>query len=122
MLILNFKLPFSGFQYDKHAGIFASAESSTAFTKVQHSNFHRRFKCNFCSYSTNIKCNIKAHSLVHSGERPHKCEVCHQSFTQLQNLKRHMMLHTGEKPYVCNVCNESFRQARSLKLHMSKHL
>ena len=114
---------FLGFLCDN----FESAFSSVAvLTTPKNSHLSegspKRFRCDLCPYSTNIKCNIKTHYLVHSGERPHKCKVCNQGFTQLNALKHHMFIHTGEKPYLCNVCHVSFRQPGPLKLHMTKHL
>lgn len=120
--MFNFKLHFLGFQCDNYH-LFKSAEALSSPSRVdQNEDSVRRFKCNFCPYSTNIKCNIKNHSMVHSGERPHKCEVCSRSFNRLHVLKTHMLIHTGEKPYLCNVCNMSFRHACNLRVHMHKHL
>ena len=119
---INVKLPFSGFQCDEHQKDMKSVQPLTAPTKTVCSRAsRRRFMCSLCSYSTNFKCALKNHFLVHSGERPHKCEVCYQSFTLLHSLRRHMLIHTGEKPYSCNVCNMSFRQTSNLKMHMRKH-
>lgn len=109
-------------QSDDYESVFTSTEAFSHHRTLHSKDFLKRFKCNLCPYSTNIKSNIKTHSFVHSGERPYKCKVCDKGFTQSQSLKRHMLLHTGEKPFLCNVCNMSFRQAESLKVHMHKHI
>lgn len=124
MIKINFKLPFSGLQYDNCQSAFMSVKDLTSHIRTDcNEDSLKRFKCYLCPYSTNHKSHINSHSLVHSGERPHVCEVCHRGFALPKNLRRHMLLHTGEKPYSCSVCNTSFRHAQSLKLHMiTKHL
>lgn len=77
----------------------------------------RRFKCDFCPYSSNHKGHMRRHYLVHSGECPHKCEICNRGFARTDGLRRHMLSHTAQKSHLCNLCNiVVFRLARSLKL------
>lgn len=123
LFMINFKLLFSGFQCNKYQSAVMSAEALTLQNRTHcKEDFLRLYKCNICSYSTDIKTNIKQHSFVHSGERPYKCEVCSRGFTQLHVLKSHMLIHTGEKPHTCNICKRSFRHASSLSVHMHTHL
>ncbi|CAL1301211.1 unnamed protein product [Larinioides sclopetarius] len=51
------------------------------------------YYCLQCSYNTPYKWNMKAHKLIHSGERPFVCNVCKKSFNRKGNLKTHLMVH-----------------------------
>lgn len=55
-----------------------------------------RFKCLNCSYSTNVKTNLKNHLLTHSKERPYKCDICGIGYIQKKNLLNHKRHHENE--------------------------
>ncbi|KFM57182.1 Zinc finger and BTB domain-containing protein 46, partial [Stegodyphus mimosarum] len=64
----------------------------TAYSAIP-SPVHRRFKCSFCPYCTDISTNLKNHILTHTGERKYRCDVCGMRFTLKHHLKKHTQLH-----------------------------
>ncbi|XP_031620462.1 zinc finger and SCAN domain-containing protein 21-like [Contarinia nasturtii] len=70
----------------------------------------KRFKCEFCEYSSNYKGNLNKHTRTHTGEKPYRCDICHKKFTRMEQLKKHKATHTEQVPFHCRGCFQGFSQ------------
>ena len=54
--------------------------------------------------------------------RPYVCDLCGKRFAQHGNIRAHKIVHTGEKPFSCLLdnCNKRFSQLGNLKSHQNK--
>ena len=76
------------------------------------------FNCEYCSYSTHLKGNLKTHVRKHTGEKPFTCDYCNLSFSDRSNFNTHRRIHTCDKPHKCSFCSYSANRKDALKMHM----
>lgn len=57
------------------------------------------------------------------GNVQYRCEVCRKLFNKNYNLRAHSRLHTGERPFKCTApgCEKSFLWKSSLTSHLAAH-
>ncbi|CAL1301204.1 unnamed protein product [Larinioides sclopetarius] len=106
------------------------------------------FRCPHCTYSSNLKGNLKKHMLIHTGERQFECKflnfsagfvqqiafpatntktsvyhchLCAYASPHKSNLKTHMLVHTKERQFVCVHCKKAFTTKGNLKMHARIH-
>ncbi|CAH1780352.1 unnamed protein product [Owenia fusiformis] len=81
----------------------------------------RSLRCGICHKYFNFQSDLKRHSQVHSGFKPHCCTYCSKRFLKSSDLKRHVRTHTGEKPYPCLICSRPFANSYDLTKHTRVH-
>ena len=81
--------------------------------------------CNFCTYKTKKRANLRRHLKIHTGEGPdgdkrktENCHLCNYKTVRVADLKRHLTTHTGERPFECQLCSKSFKRREELKYHL----
>lgn len=105
----------------------------------------RPFPCTICSKCFFTACDLKRHSVSHTGlnifivlkthaskitiwfyirtgERPYTCVQCKKSFSQTSSLDRHKRaVHQRIGSHACSQCKKRFTTALSLKQHLIIH-
>ncbi|GIY73336.1 hypothetical protein CEXT_669521 [Caerostris extrusa] len=101
----------------------SSAEcSSSALSSSKKSRDQgKKHVCDVCKKEFPFFCRLKAHMLIHNGEKPFVCKTCLMAFSQFSYLKRHIRIHTGETPYSCEICQRKFARSSNLKSHKEIH-
>ncbi|XP_074847479.1 uncharacterized protein LOC142011613 isoform X2 [Carettochelys insculpta] len=79
------------------------------------------YKCDQCNYMTYILSNLRLHTRIHTGEKPHSCDICQKKFRTSSHLNRHRLVHLKMKHLKCMNCDYSTDKWQSLKQHLASH-
>lgn len=77
----------------------------------------------FCSICTKLFPNmygLRAHVVLHKGERNFICDICGQAFARISLMQYHVSsVHVNHRNFVCDICpNKKFKTLVALKAHM----
>jgi len=87
-------------------------------TKHPDRSVSKKFRCGFCTYSSDIKRDVQRHTRIHTKEKPFECSVCFKKFNQKGHLGRHMRIHGQESPFRCHICGKTYKISSCLKQHI----
>ncbi|KAL1244925.1 Zinc finger protein [Trichinella spiralis] len=82
---------------------------------------HQTLRLPYCDKRFHQKSDMKKHTYIHTGEKPHKCKICGKAFSQSSNLITHTRKHTGLKPFVCGLCGRAFQRKVDFRRHEDSH-
>ena len=100
--------------------LFAEEKFLQRHVKVKHPDRSvvKRYKCDFCSYSTNHIRNFTNHTRIHTKEKPYQCKICSKSFSVKSSLTRHVRIHSKDYPFKCKHCGKKFNDSSPLVRHI----
>ena len=89
---------------------------------IKNMGFHlKENKCLYFKKGFQHQTDLKLHTSIHTGEKPHACSHCDKRFIQMSALTVHLRTHTGEKPFLCKYGDKQFRHSSGLSSHLRTH-
>ncbi|XP_033742125.1 gastrula zinc finger protein XlCGF53.1-like isoform X7 [Pecten maximus] len=77
------------------------------------------FRCDICTYTTNVKYRMTRHQKIHSGDYL-KCDMCSAKFTEPCELRAHRQSRHEGISVACPLCGKLFPSKHSLSNHRAQ--
>lgn len=84
-----------------------------------HFDKNSKYFCNFCPRVFTNNSELRAHTYLHTGERPYSCNFCGEKFIRRDYLQRHFLKCTKKNQLnkvPCDICN-GFFPSNQLETH-----
>ncbi|KAI1241309.1 zinc finger protein 726, partial [Lamprotornis superbus] len=83
-------------------------------------NAFQMYRCQHCSYVTDVPNNFRLHLKIHTDERPFMCKECNEAFKTSNHLQKHSLLHVknGQELGSCLFVEKCLE---NLELHREIH-
>ncbi|KAK3799750.1 hypothetical protein RRG08_025365 [Elysia crispata] len=107
--ISQFKSHIENYEWEKS---FACEFCDKKFAREEHLKNHENF---------HFGVPLKTEEIQDVAGIAHKCEPCGKYFTSMSRLKAHSVVHTGEKPFKCKFCGKVFSFLSCKKRHEKLH-
>ena len=78
-------------------------------------------KCNQCDYACSDPSALRTHLKTHTGEKPNKCNRCDYASSQTGHLRSNLKTHSGEKSNKCNQCDYESSCVSNFRRHLKIH-
>lgn len=86
--------------------------------KLKRDEADYKHECDECGEKYLQKCHLDLHiNKVHKKMKQYICLDCGKTFYRDEELKAHALIHTGEKPLTCVDCSRIFRQRQTRDEH-----
>lgn len=112
------------YQHNNQLDMIECGICGKSFTKKSRFEFILLFSPTSTRVNQNFPSRLEIHMRIHSDTRPYLCSVpdCGKRFHTNGNLRKHSFIHTGEKPHKCGICDKSFAQVVNLVTKFSLKL
>lgn len=88
--------------------------------REKHLRMERRYQCDLCPQSFNLKFRLSTHMIVHKASL--FCEMCQHYYSRAYFMRHVRDIHGTAHNHSCDVCLRRFKSLKMLRHHESTHL